>query len=162
MNHTIVDNFLDEETFLQIQKNILYNTEFRWQLLNTSTGKELNDGISFVHLFCFYDEYDSGCLHLIQPLIDKLPVQNEIWRIKANLYPRDENNHRYANHVDVEDPHQGCLFYLNTNNGKTILNDTIEIDSIANRALFFDPSEIHTSTACSDQPYRANINFNYT
>lgn len=161
MDYKIIDNFLDQETFLKIQKNILFNPEFRWQLLNSATGKDLNDGISFVHLFKFYDYYDSGRSYLIKPIINKIPFKEKIWRIKANLYPRNENNHRYANHVDMEDPHAGCIFYLNTNNGKTILEDIVEIDSIANRALFFDSSKMHTSTTCSDEPYRANIIFNY-
>lgn len=161
MNYKIIDNFLDQETFLEVQKNILFNPNFRWQLLNSATGKDLNDGISFVHLFCLFDEFKSEFYQFVEPLIKKIPFKEEIWRIKANLYPRNENNHRYANHVDMEDPHDGCIFYLNTNNGKTILEDVIEIDSIANRALFFDSSKIHTSTTCSDEPYRANIIFNY-
>ncbi len=35
------------------------------------------------------------------------------------------------------------------------------IDSVANRILFFDPSEEHSSSLCTDQKRRITINFNY-
>ena len=56
-----------------------------------------------------------------------------------------------SNH-DIED--------LNTNNGKTILNDEVEIDSIANRLLVFDGDIPHCSTTCTDEKVRLNVNVN--
>ena len=64
-------------------------------------------------------------------------------------------------HVDYDFPHRGAIFYLNTNNGLTILEDTIEIKSIENRLLIFDASRPHHSTTCSDDKCRVNVNFNF-
>ena len=58
-------------------------------------------------------------------------------------------------------PHKGFLFYVNTNNGFTILEDGTKVESIANRALFFDSSKSHKSTTCTDEDIRVNININY-
>lgn len=57
-------------------------------------------------------------------------------------------------------PHTTCLYYINTNNGKTILNDEIEVDSVANRLLVFDGLTPHCSTTCSDEKVRMNVNLN--
>jgi len=49
---------------------------------------------------------------------------------------------------------------LNTNDGYTIIGDE-KVESIENRLLRFDATKMHHSTTCTDQQYRANINFNY-
>ena len=58
-------------------------------------------------------------------------------------------------------PHKGAIFYINTNNGFTVLEDGTEIASVSNRLLLFNPSEPHHSTSCTDVKRRVNINFNY-
>jgi hypothetical protein len=55
-----------------------------------------------------------------------------------------------------------AIFYLNTNDGYTIFEkDGEKIDSLENRMLIFDSSERHSGTNCTDQKYRAVINFNF-
>ena len=44
---------------------------------------------------------------------------------------------------------------------KTLIFDGTKIDSIANRALLFDPSKLHSSTSCTDDKVRLNMNINY-
>ena len=56
--------------------------------------------------------------------------------------------------------HKAAILYLNTNDGYTIIGDE-KVESIANRLLRFDATQMHHSTTCTDQQYRANINFNY-
>ena len=64
-------------------------------------------------------------------------------------------------HVDIPWQHKGAIFYVNTNNGVTVLEDGTEIESIENRLLLFDSSKEHSSTSCTDAKVRVNINFNY-
>ena len=53
------------------------------------------------------------------------------------------------------------MFYFNTCDGYTKLNDGTKVESVANRALFFDPSIPHQSTNCTNAKARFNININY-
>ena len=39
--------------------------------------------------------------------------------------------------------------------------DGTKIESVANRVLLFDSSRPHSSTRCTDQKVRVNINLNY-
>ena len=66
-----------------------------------------------------------------------------------------------ADHFDLSFPHKGAIFYVNTNDGFTVLEDGTEIKSIENRVLLFDPSTKHHSTTCTDKKVRITINFNY-
>ena len=160
MNYTVIDNFLSENNFNKIKKLILENINFTWYFVNGVSDEEhKNKDFYFYHLA--YDEKINSTLYdILIPLIQKINPQKLI-RIKINLYPKTEKIIKHGNHIDYDFEHSGCIFYLNTNNGKTILNNNIEIDSIENRILFFNPNIIHCSTTCTDFLYRSNINFNY-
>lgn len=166
MEYKVIDNFLEYETFKDIQKNIVYNASFPWFLSrNVSDSIEytnnINDGYYMTHLIYEYYTVNSNQFELITPILEKINPKALI-RIKANFYPSTKEVIHHGLHIDDEYSHRGCIFYLNTNNGKTVLKDNIEIDSIENRLLLFDPSIEHNSTTCSDDPVgRFNINFNY-
>ena len=58
--------------------------------------------------------------------------------------------------------HKSAIFYINNNDGYTILNNgKTKIESIANRILFFDSTKNHSSTHCTNDHARVNININY-
>jgi hypothetical protein len=53
------------------------------------------------------------------------------------------------------------IFYVNTNNGKTIFDTGEEISSEENKYIEFDSRKLHTGTTCTNQKRRMVINFNY-
>ena len=77
------------------------------------------------------------------------------------MYPSTSKRYHHPDHIDYSYSHKGAIFYVNTNDGITVLEDGTEIKSIENRVLLFDPSTKHHSTTCTDQKVRININFNY-
>ena len=96
----------------------------------------------------------------IQPILGILKPKSLI-RAKVNFYPRTDDIVYHKKHTDLPFEHTGALFYLNTNDGLTVLEDGTKIESIENRILLFDASRPHHSTTTSDQTRRMNINFNY-
>jgi hypothetical protein len=157
MSHKIIDNFLDKEPFKAIQK-IFTSEYFPWYF-----NEKVNDfdkEIYFTHMI--YNEFISTSPHFntIINLVLRLQPKSLI-RIKANLYLKTKKLITHAPHVDYPFSHKGAIFYLNTNNGKTILENGKKIDSVANRILFFDASKEHSSTSCTDEKRRLNINFNF-
>jgi hypothetical protein len=82
-------------------------------------------------------------------------------RVKGNLYTRSEKLFVHNKHVDYEYKHEGALYYVNDNDGYTILDGGAKIESKKNRLLLFDPSLPHSSTTCTDSPSRINININF-
>ena len=54
-----------------------------------------------------------------------------------------------------------AIFYVNTNNGLTVLDNGTEVESVSNRLLLFNGASMDHSTSCTDKKRRVNINFNF-
>lgn len=165
--YKIIDNFLEENEFRFLKENFLYNGTIPWYIrMGVSEIGNTSEGSFLTHMFYWQHQVTSNNFKVLEPLLDKInPLA--LVRIKANFYPTTKTIVKHDFHIDYEVkgsaiPCKACLFYLNTNNGKTIFKDGDEIESIENRAVFFDSSIYHQSTTCTDDPIgRFNINFNY-
>ncbi|NBW58518.1 hypothetical protein EBR43_12250 [bacterium] len=181
--HHIIDNALSPRDASIIRDTLLSN-EFSWHYADVlSYDKEcdaehfkkefsalVKDGRKapekplgyFTHMFFKDYMITSNLFQIIVPIINMLQV-NALMRVKANFYTNQVKDQvmSHPSHRDHEVTHKAAIYYVNTNNGYTILEDGTKIESIANRILLFDGSTLHSSTDCSDQPYRVNINFNY-
>jgi hypothetical protein len=155
----IIDNFLPKEQFKKIQQAVIY--DLPWYYTKDVSTSGAGDLYYWVHMFYNENEVNSTFYHTItKPLIDIINPLSLI-RVKGNAYPSTQKVFKHEKHVDYEIPHKGFIYYINTNNGFTILNNGKKVESIANRALFFDSSKEHCSTTCTDQHTRINININY-
>jgi hypothetical protein len=106
------------------------------------------------------NKINSNAFDLFSPIIKKLNAKSLI-RVKINCYPCTEVIKENESHKDYEYDHKGFIYYFNTCDGYTKLNDGTKIDSVANRALFFNPSIPHQSTTCTNAKARFNMNINY-
>jgi hypothetical protein len=158
----ILDNFLPQEDFNNI-KNFMLNPHFSWNLTPVVSNEKENlptpASYYFTHEFWsgFHTEPEA---QVFAPILNQIECR-AVMRIKGNLYPSTETILHHDNHCDYEFSHRGAIFYLNTNNGLTILEDKVEVKSIENRLLLFDSSRPHRSTTCSDTKCRVNVNFNF-
>ena len=160
--YKVIDNFLTEEKFLKVKNSIL-NSEFSWNLTpwvsNLQENLKITSSYYFTHLFYSGLYVDQNC-HIFIDILNQLEVKSLI-RIKANLYPSTDNIEYQSEHIDYDYPHKGAIFYLNTNDGFTTLEDGTKVESIQNRLLLFDPSKPHNSTTCTNDKCRVNVNFNF-
>lgn len=157
----IIDNFLSQEDFNNI-KNFMLNSHFPWNLTPVVSNDKEN--LPMIGSYYFTHEFWSG-FHTEQESQIFAPILNQIEcraiiRIKGNLYPSTETLIHHMNHIDFEFPHRGAIFYLNTNDGLTVI-DGKEVESIENRLLLFDPTVPHHSTTCTNEKCRINVNFNF-
>jgi hypothetical protein len=161
-NFEIIDNFLPNDEFQAIKEMMLNNKDFPYYYFPDVSyeGSEISDTMYFIHLFYINQNISSSWYPIIAPLINKLNP-NALIRIKANLYPNINKNLEDVAHKDYPFEHKGAIFYINTNNGVTILEDGTKVESVANRLLKFEPHLLHNSTFCTDEKVRANININY-
>ena len=160
MKYEIIDNFLEKKEFIKI-KNILMSNTFPYYYHNTGVSDLNNkDGIYFTHLF-YNEQFDKSIYYnLMEPTLKKLKIK-ALMRIKANFYPPTIKIKEHKSHSDYKFKHNGFLYYINTNNGFTRLNNDIKIESIENRGLMFEPYLKHNSSTCTNEEGRININFNY-
>jgi len=169
MNMKVIDNFLSNVDIKKIIQNTIENENFSLYMKDGTSytfktqSLYTNDGVYFTHNFFKDGNINSEAYFLLDPLIRKINPK-KILRIQLNLYPKTFFIKKHGWHIDFDFPHKGCILYLNTNNGKTILKNkflNIGIRSVKNRVLFFDPHLKHRSTTCSDENFRANIILNY-
>jgi hypothetical protein len=168
MSRQVINNFLPREEFLAIKTAIL-SDNFPWTLHEKSypgeTGCEDRFNCQFVHVFYQSPTMTSQHINVINPLIKRLQ-HNLFIRAKANITTAAENIQVYGYHTDIPEElakmSKTAIFYLNTNDGYTIFEkDGEKIDSLENRMLIFDSAERHSGTNCTNQKYRAVINFNF-
>lgn len=161
MDYKIIDNALPKKEFDNIKNNIL-DPFFPWHLANqiTNDKEDLPTYASFYFSHMFWSGFDiEPASQMFAPLL-KLMDCNAIMRIKANCYLSTPERIIHDSHFDNPFS-KGAIFYLNTNNGLTILEDKVEVESIENRLLLFDSTKMHASTTCTDTQCRINVNFNY-
>jgi hypothetical protein len=171
MSYEIIDNFLDIEDFKELQAVMLGN-DFPWFYSNQKTyidpslkSEGINKDFNFQFTHFFYRDHSpqSQYWQTLKKFTEKLNPLSYT-RVKANLTTRTTEIIEYGYHKDyVEDPPglKTAVFYINTNNGKTIFKDGPVVDSIENRLLVFDSNMIHAGTSSTDQNSRVLININF-
>jgi hypothetical protein len=158
----IEDNFLIEEDFKHLQKDIM-STYFPWffnDYIVFDKEEHLKDNFQFTHTFIFENK-KSNLFDLLTPLINKINPNN-LLRVKANLGTRNEQHIEHDYHTDFDEPDVTTgIFYINTNNGYTRFKEGNKVESVANRYVTFNGSKLHSGVSQTDTKSRIVVNFNY-
>ena len=93
--------------------------------------------------------------------LPKFEDLRSLLRIKTNFYPHTETLREHLPHTDYKFEHTAAIFSVNTCDGFTRMKDGTKVDSVENRIVFFDGSQLHNSSTTTTNPMRCNINFNY-
>ena len=154
----IIDNYLPEESFLKIQKTLM-SPDFPYFFNRRVADKTDTNNFYFTHTIYDKNLVNSDYYHTLEPLLTKLDTMF-LRRVKVNCYTRSEKIIKHGSHQDYKMTHKGAIYSLNTCNGGTYIGKKF-VKSIANRILLFDPSVPHSSTNCTDEQARFNININW-
>jgi Rps23 Pro-64 3,4-dihydroxylase Tpa1-like proline 4-hydroxylase len=157
----VVDNFLPKEDFLKIQ-SLLSSWDFPWYYQSKINLSHTEDDLDcyFTHMIFEKQKGYSNFYPSLLPLLNKINFKALI-RVKCNIYSKTDKVEIHKPHIDYDFKHKGAIFYINTNDGGTILENGKKIDSVENRILFFDSYKKHSSTSTSNAKSRINININY-
>ena len=155
----VIDNYLPAQDYLII-KRFIESKNFAWFYFDgkIKPTNKLFD-YQFVHIFYRDNHINSEHFNILTPLIDKLQPKSLI-RIKANLNPITKELIEFENHADQDFKSKAAIYYLNNNNGYTMIGDA-KINSVGNRMVFFDADQEHYGTNSTDCNNRMLINFNY-
>jgi hypothetical protein len=160
-SNKVVDNFLPKVDFDKL-RTVIYDLHFPWFY------QEIVEGVEGQGNYCYFthlllndgfqnSERLADVLNILKPHFE----WKMIGRIKCNLYPGTDKLIEHKDHVDAAWSHNGILLSMNTCDGVTVLEDGTKINSVENRALFFDPGKPHHSTNTTNAKARINININY-
>ena len=157
--YEIIDNALSINIFNSL-KDKIFNSAFAWYYNDGYVDN--HDEKTYFYTHWIYKDHKilSDFYYDILPILDLLNVKSLI-RIRINSTPNLNIEHQVEFHKDAPFEHKGALFYLNTTNGSTLLEDRTEIKCIENRLLKFDSSKDHAFNFQTDEKRRIVINFNY-
>ena len=156
----VIDNFLEEDVFKEIEK-ILMGDKFPWFFNNFKNDDDDINNFQFTHTVVRGNgNIESKFIQYMKPFFDKLNIK-KIFRIKINLTTRTEKLFNHLYHTDVSFQCTTAIFYINSNNGKTIFKNGEEVNSVANRMVIFNSNLEHAATSHTDEKTRVVINFNY-
>jgi len=160
MSFNIIENFLPENQSTEIE-DFLSDNNFPWFYRPSIGNKKDNQRFYFSHMFVDDKKVNSDFFGIIKKyIVDRLEFKI-LHRVKANLFVKVNENYASCSHVDYDFKHQffSAIYYVNTNNGSTLLNDKISVNSIKNRLLIFDGRLPHRAISQTDTKIRMNINF---
>jgi hypothetical protein len=158
----IIENFLPQEYFTSL-KNQIMSVDFPWFFNGQINANSEDDDLHYYMTHLLYAETaNSSYYKEFIPLFQQIGIQTEkqLIRAKINMYPRTDTLHVNPAHIDFDYPHKGFILSFNSNDGCTVLKSE-KVNSVENRALFFDSSQHHSSTTCTNAKARFNININY-
>ena len=163
MTHQIIDNYLPEEVFKDLQSTIVWNQGFPWYFNSNVSGqqKEVEGTYYATHTAYHSCKPLSSFYQKMSPIVNSLTNFRALIRVKVNFYPRTDELYEHGRHVDYDFENKGAILSLNTCDGFTRLEDGTKVDSVANRLLLFDPSKKHNSSTTTGIEGRFNININY-
>ena len=116
----VIDNFLPEDYFKELQELVIYNHRFPYYC-NKGKVYESDTDYQFTHCLAIEKEIISDWYKDFIPLFQKLNAHT-VERAKINLQPKTTKIERSSTHVDYEESDiKACCLYLNNNNGYTFL-----------------------------------------
>lgn len=158
MNVKIIDDFLDKNDFNNLKNKFLSN-DFPWYYQNMKVIK--NDGdFQFTHVFFENFKINSDYFSLLNTFSTLLNIKILI-KAKINLTVKTNKIKIFKFHTDVNGDCNTAIFYLNSNNGKTVFKNKKEVESIENRIVIFPSNLEHTGTSHTNAPFRMVLNLNY-
>ena len=180
MDVEVIDNFLTLEVYTRISSPFLNLSTVDWYTNKiTRQNQSFTDWVEekdtcYRTLLCeekyniqlshwLYDHPKPSSKYFdstIDPFINALDLKVML-RAKVNLNMVTENVIEHGYHVDYQFPHLTAIYYLNTNDGYTKLEDGTKIESVANRLVKLPYKTFHTGTTCSNKKFRCVLNLNY-
>lgn len=161
----IVDNLLDKDTFLRIQKFVM-SSDLPWHFASGSVYQDDGDVQFYNPLYMAPnrgDHFDTVCM----PIMQKLPGFITLLRAKMNMSLKKESVTKKGMHVDIENAPQyydvmkTSIFYFNTSNGPTFFESGEKVDCVENRLVTFPMGTMHCGSYASDVQRRVVLNLNW-
>lgn len=161
MSYSIIENLLDYELHYTILSEMI-SVNFPWFYNTSMTDYETDYGF-FSHTF--YKEYrpnSDAFRKLIIPIVQKMNVKG-LMEVRANFMTNKNKRYESEWHTDRKFDCKTAIYYVNTNNGYTILDkdEQINIPCKENSMLIFDSDILHKAVSQTDNERRIVINFNY-
>ena len=170
----IIENFLDRDQFLNLQKIFLSNN-FPWFYHDNISGANesaLGD-FGFGHSI-LYGETKSSAYNIVEPILNTVCTAsetNQMLKVRADMTVFSVYGHRHQPHLDLHAPHTVSILYLTNSDAETVIFKNIDIEKNSfeeykriapqeNKLVVFNGSYYHTGHSPASTNRRILLNFN--
>jgi hypothetical protein len=157
----LIDNAMPAE-YCATLNAVLSGQDFEWYNQQIMVYDDVETELPFF-AHCAYIDHTPRSRHfeLFRPLVERLDTK-ALLRIRINNFPRWSEIVEHGWHVDYPDSdHKTAIYYVNDNNGSTLVEGQEPIRSVANRLLLIDGGMKHSSTSHTDTNHRYTVVVNY-
>jgi len=166
----VLENVLSEEDWSELNED-LNSSSFPWfyqkvvSNIKTTNPKtfymthgyvKLDEGVNSV----WAEKHNRAICKFLTNYFQK---DIDLYWSKANLFTRHTKNYLCGYHVDIENIPDiyTMIYYINTNNGGTQIQNGTFIPSIKNTAVLMSADTMHSTLVQTDTNVRLNMNFNF-
>ena len=163
----ILHNVLKQADYDALKEQML-GEFFPWYWNNyINEPDEAIGGFQLIHTFYAYEKPQSSALHIVQNILNAFTEKTglrikTIYRIKANLNPRDSSQHLNVEdlkHTDMDDDKWvSLLYYVNDSDGATVFEDE-EVLPKGNSLVMFKSNSRHAGKCPVIHKRKVVINF---
>jgi len=163
-NLRVEDNFLEESDHKELLA-LLTSWEFPWFYQQTLTaGSDDLQAFGFNHWLSA--EEHPAYANLVTQMESALDACKCL-RVRADMTLYNPNGYQHAYHVDSEEDHMVCIYYVNDSDGDTLIrqdefHEVWHVPPRANRLLIFHGKYYHTGHSPVKHKSRILINANFT
>ena len=173
----VIDDVISKE-----YQNFIEKMNFPWYFLDHATDSyegsdDMATGFSFdiLNWRNIGEEYNKssfadGLIPLLCEAVGKVDNDRdilEIFRIRAGMFIKNQNNIPHQSHIDRSDFHYTMLYYVNDSDGPTKFYDHKEGEIVKmvhpkrGRAVIFTGDTYHASSSPKNHNTRIVLNFNF-
>jgi|TARA_B100000085_G_C18505569_1_gene497380 uncharacterized protein YjcR len=145
---------------------IMTSNEFPWYFVGEGiTSKDNPNDLTtgfFHHIL--KDGVSSQHFPMLLPLLFENANVENVYRIRAGMFVRNQNEQQHVKHIDDESKHTVMLYYVTDSDGPTQIykgKERLDVEPKKGRAVIFPGEYYHNSSSPKNHKSRIVVNYNF-
>jgi len=160
IKHRIIPDFLEQEFYRNMQF-ICLGDNFTWFLKSGSNVDDLQSDYYLTHIFYQNNIASSNYFDFIQSNLLNFIKINSLISVKSIMLPSNKEVESIEIINEFEFKHNQAIYFVNTTNGNTVLQDGVKIKSNENSILMIESSQKIYSENCTNKKAKVMILIDY-
>jgi|TARA_B100000035_G_C20987132_1_gene548351 hypothetical protein len=147
-------------------EDVMTGTDFPWYFNGKGITAETNpDDLTtgfFHHIL--KDGVASNHFNMLVPLLFENVKVSNLYRIRAGMFVRNQNEQKHQKHIDDPGKHTVMLYYVTDSDGPTQIyngKEKLDVEPKKGRAVIFPGEYYHNSSSPKNHKNRIVVNYNF-
>jgi hypothetical protein len=160
IKHRISLDYIEQEFYRNLQF-VFLGDDFPWFLKKESDLGDPQTSYYFTHIFYQNNIAHSNYFNFIQTNLLNFIKINSLISVRAFMFPSNKEVRSIEIENEFDFKHNQAIYFVNTNNGNTVLSDGTKVTPRENSILFMESSDKQHSENCTDKKAKVMILIDY-